>query len=88
MADKKVERNVRSSDEERPTTPTEKLQSSISKAGTINMAHLSADKAKSTLLDKFREREERYRREQSVAAQAESSALPVEPADGEPSKGE
>ncbi len=88
MADKKVERNVRSSDEERPTTPTEKLQSSISKAGTLSMAHLAADKAKSTLLDKFREREERYRREQSAAAQAEGSALPLEPAAGEPPKSE
>ncbi len=88
MADKKVERNVRSSDEERPTTPTEKLQSSISKRGTIHTAHHTADKAKSTLLDKFREREERFRREQSLAAQAEGSISPLESVGGEPSKAE
>jgi len=76
MADKKVERNVRSSDEERPTTPTEKLQSSISKTGTLSMAQLAADKAKSALLDRFREREERYRRDQSTAAQEEEGSLP------------
>lgn len=84
MADKKVERNVRSSEEERPTTPTEKLQSSISKTGTLNASHAAADKAKSVLLDKFREREERYRREQAAAAHAEAAVLPKEPVTGEP----
>lgn len=78
MADKKVERNVRSSDEERPTTPTEKLQSSISKTGMLSMAHRAADRDKSALLDRFREREERYRREQSIADQAEEGSLPEE----------
>jgi hypothetical protein len=40
------------------------------------MAQLAADKAKSALLDRFREREERYRRDQSTAAQEEEGSLP------------
>lgn len=78
MADKKVDRNVRSSEEERPVTPQEKLESSISKRGTLNMAKLAADKAKSALLDRFRQREERYRREQASAAHGGTQPSPSE----------
>jgi hypothetical protein len=76
MADKKVERNVRSSDEERPVTPTQKMQTALSKTGTLSMADTSHDKGKAALLDRFRQREERYRKEQSLRAQA---AAPSEP---------
>lgn len=85
MADKKVERNVRSSDEERPTTPQEKLEASISKTGTLNMSNLAADKARSALLDRFREREERYRREQAAAAQAAMQSPSPEESEKAPS---
>lgn len=61
MADKKVERSGR----ERPTTPTQKMEASLSDPGTVNMADAVHDKGKSALVDKYREREERWRREQS-----------------------
>jgi hypothetical protein len=77
MADKKVERNIRSSDEERPSTPSQKLQASISDGGTLNMAERPHNKAKAALLDRFREREQRFRRDQSDHAQAE--AVPPTP---------
>jgi hypothetical protein len=61
MADKKVERSGR----ERPITPTQKMEASLSDPGTMNMADAAHDKGKSALVDKYREREERWRREQS-----------------------
>jgi hypothetical protein len=71
MADKKVERSGR----ERPLTPTQKMEASLSDPGTLNMADRTRDKGKSALADKFREREERWRREQALhdqqAAQVE-----------------
>lgn len=62
MADKKVGR----SDQERPITPTQKMEASLSDPGTMNMADTAHDKGKSALVDKYREREERWRREQSL----------------------
>ncbi len=83
MADKKVERNVRSSDEERPTTPTQKMQSALSKSGTLSMADTARDKAKSALLGRFKEREERFRQEQSRQAHATPSPeIPAPPDEG------
>ena len=65
MADKKVERSGR----ERPITPTQKMEASLSDPGTVNMAQPTHDKGRSALADKYREREERWRREQSLHAQ-------------------
>lgn len=79
MADKKVERNLRSSDQERPQTPTQKMTGALSDSGNVNMAE-DRDKGKTALLDRFRDRDERYRREQSIAASAENaSARPSSP---------
>jgi hypothetical protein len=87
MADKKVERNVRASDQERPSTPTQKMMGSLSDTGTINVAGAGKDKGKSALFDRFRDREERYRRAQSIdAAAAQSTA--VRPAAGAPAEDE
>jgi hypothetical protein len=65
MADKKVERSGR----ERPLTPKQKLRASLSDPGTLNMAEPTHDKGKAALIDKYREREERWRREQAMRAQ-------------------
>ncbi len=75
MADKKVERSGR----ERPITPSQKLKSALSDPGTVNIAESTHDKGKSTLVDKFREREERWRRDQSLRDQEENAAHPREP---------
>ncbi|GAB4245944.1 MAG: hypothetical protein Kow00129_06080 [Thermoleophilia bacterium] len=72
MADKKVERNVRSSDQERPRTPAEKLTSSLSHEGTVNVDELQHDKAKAALLKKFRERDERYRQRKERSGKDEA----------------
>lgn len=61
MADKKVERSLRG----RPQTPTQKMQAALSDQGTFDMADARHDKGKSALVDKFREREERWRRNQA-----------------------
>jgi len=90
MSDKKVERNVRSSDTERPVTPTQKMEAARSNEGTFAVADSVHDKGKSALLDRFREREERYRREQALHAQEESAApggtapAPASPESGAP----
>ncbi|MHB1344316.1 MAG: hypothetical protein ACYCX3_08170 [Thermoleophilia bacterium] len=73
MADKKVDRNVRSSDQERPQTPTQKMTGALSDSGNVNVAEADRDKGKTALLDRFRDRDERYRRDQALAA-AESVA--------------
>jgi hypothetical protein len=62
MADKKVERSGR----ERPLTPAQKLSSSLSDPGTVSMADVTHDKGKSALVDRFKGREERWRREQAL----------------------
>ena len=62
MADKKVERSGR----ERPLTPTQKMKAALSDTGTMNMAEPTHDKGRSALVHKFREREERWRREQAL----------------------
>lgn len=61
MADKKVERSRR----ERPLTPTEKMRAALSDPGTMNMAEPAHDKGKAALVDKFKQREERWRKEQA-----------------------
>jgi len=81
MADKKVERSGRG----RPLTPAQKLNASLSDAGTMSMADAAHDKGKSALVDKFREREERWRQEQAlhdrqVARAAEPGAATSEDA--------
>lgn len=62
MADKKVERSGR----ERPLTPTQKMEAALSDPGTMNVAETTHDKGRSALVDKFREREERWRRDQAL----------------------
>jgi hypothetical protein len=62
MADKKVERSGR----ERPRTPTQKMNSALSDPGTMSMADPTHDKGKSALVDRFRDREERWRTEQAL----------------------
>jgi hypothetical protein len=73
MSDKKVGRFGG-----RPTTPTEQMERALSEPGTVNVSDLAHDKGKAGLADKFREREERWRREQ---AQHEQQA--AENAEGE-----
>mgnify|MGYP000887309711 FL=1 len=75
MADKKVERSGR----ERPITPSQKMKSALSDPGTVNIAESTHDKGKSALVDKFREREERWRRDQSLRDQEENAAHSREP---------
>jgi hypothetical protein len=65
MADKKVERSGR----ERPLTPTQKMNASLSDQGMVNMAEPTHDKGKAALVDRFREREERWRSDQTLHAQ-------------------
>ncbi len=74
MADKKVERNLRSSDQERPSTPTQKMTAALSDGGTINVADAVHDRGKSALLDRFRDRDEQFRLAQSMGDKAEQSA--------------
>jgi hypothetical protein len=74
MADKKVERSGR----ERPLTPVQKMNISLSETGNVNMAEPAHDKGKSALLDKFREREERWRREQTLRDQESTPAKEAE----------
>jgi hypothetical protein len=71
MADKKVERSGR----ERPITPTQKMEAALSDPGTMNVSQSTHDKGRSALVDKYREREERWRREQSLQAQRSSQGL-------------
>ncbi|MBU2603033.1 MAG: hypothetical protein KKA32_12850 [Actinobacteria bacterium] len=79
MADKKVERNVRSSDQDRPSTPTQKMTGALSDGGTLNVAEAAHDRGKGALLDRFRERDERFRLAQSMSDKAtQSSARPGE----------
>ena len=61
MSDKKVGRFGG-----RPVTPTEQMERALSDPGTVNVADLPHDKGKSAVADKFREREERWRQEQSL----------------------
>lgn len=61
MSDKKVGRLGG-----RPITPTEQMERALSDAGTVNVADLPHDKGRAVVADKFREREERWRREQAL----------------------
>lgn len=81
MADKKVGRSIHPVDETR--SPSEQLASSLSDNNIVIMAGPARDQAKATLVGRFREREERYRREQSAKARDEEAGnLP--PVAGEP----
>ncbi len=62
MADKKVDRFR----PEGALRPTQLTKTALPSPGTVNMAESTHDKAKSSVLDKFRRREERWRREQSM----------------------
>ncbi len=62
MADKKVERSGR----ERPRTPTQKMKAALSDPGTMDMTDATHDKGKSALVDRFRDREQRWRTEQTL----------------------
>ena len=72
MADKKVERNMRSSEEERPAAPTHALTSTAGQ-GPQNPKQQPNTDAKTALLERFREREERLRQEDETAAQTEAA---------------
>jgi hypothetical protein len=74
MADKKVDRYRR----EHSLTPTQKMESALSDEGTLNMAEPTHDKGKSALVDKFRQREERWRLEQSHHDQEASRVVELE----------
>jgi hypothetical protein len=69
MSDKKVGRISRY-----PINPTEQMQRSLSDPGTVNAKDLPHDKGKTGVTDKFREREERWRREQSMHDQQANHA--------------
>jgi hypothetical protein len=69
MPDKKVGRFGR-----RPITPTQKMEAALSDAGTVDVADISHAKGKSTVADKFREREEKWRREKTLHDQQEGFA--------------
>ncbi len=62
MADKKVERSRRG----QPFTPTDKLTASLSDQGLVDVADSRHDKGKAALVDKFRDRDERWRRDQAA----------------------
>jgi hypothetical protein len=61
MSDKKVGRSSG-----RPITPTQKMEAALSDPGTMNVADAPHDKGKSALVDKYRQREEKWRREQAM----------------------
>ena len=61
MADKKVDRYR----PEGALRPTQLPKTALPSPGTVNMADPTHDKGKSSILDKFRKREERWRSEQS-----------------------
>jgi hypothetical protein len=67
MADKKVGRYGGT----RTLSPTQKMDAALSDSGTMDVADASHAKAKSTLADKFRTREEKWRRDQSFHDQNE-----------------
>jgi hypothetical protein len=69
MSDKKVTRSGG-----RPITPTQKMEAALSDPGTVNVADIPHDKGKSAIADKFREREERWRRDQALHDQQEARA--------------
>lgn len=55
----------------RPITPTQKMEAALSDPGTVDVADISHAKGKSTVADKFREREEKWRRERALHDQQE-----------------
>jgi type I site-specific restriction endonuclease len=50
------------------------MEASLSDPGTLNMAEAVHDKGRSALVDKFKEREERWRREQALHSQQSQQA--------------
>jgi len=75
MSDKKVGRQSYIS-ETGPLTPSKRNEESLSDGGAINAAKPTDSKGKSGLIDRFREREERYRREQALAAERPETPSP------------
>jgi hypothetical protein len=73
MSDKKVERNIRSSESERPISPNPAASSSSGKKPALEPEPVTKGQQggenKTALFEKFREREERYRREHDAADQ-------------------
>jgi hypothetical protein len=67
--DKMPDKKVGHSGRERPITPTQKMEAALSDEGTMNMADPTHDKGKSALVDKFRDREEQWRRGQALHAE-------------------
>jgi hypothetical protein len=84
MADKKVDR----SNSRRPLTPRQKMTASLSDPGTMDMADPSHDKGRSALADKFREREERWRREQAQRDRESSREREAPQQEGGPAAGD
>jgi len=72
MPDKKVSRTVQG----RPLTPKQRMEESLSDPGTVSMAEPRHERTHAHVVDKFREREERWRREQSLHDQ-EAEAKPL-----------
>ena len=77
MADKDVERNVRSTTVEGIRTPTERHVQSIGEQHTVPGEKFRAKKTKEGLLEKFRRREHQGR---GKAAEGEGGGEPGEPA--------
>lgn len=77
MPDKKVGRfgSVRG------MSPSQKKDAAQSDPGTVDMSDPRHAKAHSTLVDKFRAREERWRQEQSIHDQSERYQVIEEPAE-------
>ena len=71
MSDKKVGRFGG-----RPVTPTQQMERALSDPGTVNVADLPHDKGRSAVADKFREREDRWRRDQSLHDQQVAHETP------------
>jgi hypothetical protein len=73
MSDKKVGRSGG-----RPVTPTQQMERALSDPGTVNVADMPHDKGKASVGDKFREREERWGREQAQHDQQVAHAAETE----------
>ena len=70
MADKKVNRQS----PYRGLSPAQQAKNSLSDEGTIEMSDPTHDKGRSALVDKSRDREERWRRRQATKNQEEAGA--------------
>jgi hypothetical protein len=68
MADKKFERGFR------PVSPTQKMEAALSDSGTRTQTEPAYERGKADLVDKFRQREERWRTEQALRDQASANS--------------